>query len=57
MYTCTCIYEFCKLCGYGITMEEATGEEGPMAPYCKVNTVLLFLLSLHKITNSDEVVK
>ena len=27
-------------------MEEATAEEGPMAPYSKVNTVLLFLLSL-----------
>ena len=33
-------------CGYGIMMEEATAEEGPMAPYHKVNTVLLFLLSL-----------
>ena len=31
-------------------MEEATAKEGPMALYCKVNTVLLFLLSLHKIT-------
>ena len=33
-------------CEYGIMMEEATAEEGPMAPYYKVNTVLLFLLSL-----------
>ena len=33
-------------CGYGIMMEEATAEEGPMAPYYKVNTLLLFLLSL-----------
>ena len=33
-------------CGYGIMMEETTAEEGPMAPYYKVNTVLLFLLSL-----------
>ena len=33
-------------CGYGIIMEEATNEDGPMVPYYKVNTVLLFLLSL-----------
>ena len=33
-------------CGYGIITEEATAEEGTMAPYHKVNTVLLFLLSL-----------
>ena len=32
-------------CGYDIMMEEATAEEGPMVPYYKVNTIMLFLLS------------